>query len=176
MINNKSELRMQMIAIRKKISDKKKKSTIIVDKILNLDIYKKSKNVALYNSMLSEVDTSCLISKSYDKVILLPKIVDDKMIFVKINKNTKYHKSNIGVLEPIGDEYFGHIDLIIVPGVAFDREGNRLGFGKGFYDRYLTNTNIYKIGICFDDQIVNFLPHNKLDIKMNMIVTEKRVY
>ena len=76
-------------------------------------------------------------------------------------------------MEPIGEEYTGNIDLIIVPGVIFDREKNRLGYGKGYYDRYLSNKDIYKIGICFSDQVIDLLPSESHDIKMNIIITEK---
>ena len=171
---NKNELRKLMIIKRKNIPNKKELSTIIINKIFNLDIYKKSKIIALYNSLKDEVDTSLLIKEALkEKIVLLPRIINDEMIFIEINKNTKYEKSSIGVLEPIGKIYNGNIDLVIVPGVSFDRNRNRLGFGMGYYDKYLTNKNIYKIGICFDEQIVDLVPHKKHDVKMDMIITEK---
>ena len=174
---NKTKLRKELIQIRKSILNKKELSNIIMNKIINLDIYKEAKVIALYNSMVDEVDTSLLINESLkDKIVLLPKISYDKMIFIKVNKDTKYVKSSLGVLEPIGDEYLGEIDLIIVPGIAFDNNLNRLGFGMGYYDKYLNNKNIYKIGICFDEQIVNLVPTNDLDIKMDMVITENKVY
>ena len=171
---NKDELRKYMLIMRKGISDKEKISTIIVDKIINLDIYKKSKVIALYKSMLDEVNTSKLIKESLkSKVVLLPRVIGDKMIFVEINSKTSYKKSHIGVLEPIGNEYSGTIDLIIVPGLSFDKLGNRLGYGKGFYDRFLRDKSIYKIGICFNKQIYLGLPCDNYDIPMNLVITEK---
>ena len=169
----KEDLRKQMIIVRKNIQNKNKLSTVIVNKIFDLDIYQKSKTIALYNSLKSEVDTSILISELVNKVILLPKVINNKIIFIKIDKNTKYKKSRIGVLEPIGNEYLGNIDLIIVPGVAFDKKKNRLGFGMGYYDRYLNNKNIYKIGICFHEQLLDDIPNEIHDIKMDLILTEK---
>lgn len=173
---NKDELRKIVLDKRKRIINKKELSTIIVDKLINLDIYKKAKVIALYKSMINEVDTSYLINYSLDsKIVLLPRIINDRMFFIMINKTTKYTKSSIGVLEPIGDIY-NNIDLIIVPGVAFDSKFNRIGFGKGYYDKYLVDKNIYKIGLCFSDQIVDDVPNNNYDIKMDMIITENRVY
>ena len=173
---NKDIIRKQMLLKRKEINDKEKISTIIVDKIINLDIYKKSKVVALYNSLNNEVDTKYLINKSLkEKIVLLPRIIDNQIVFIEINNNTKYEKSNIGVLEPIGKEYLGNIDLIIVPGVSFDRKRNRLGFGMGYYDKYLYNKNIYKIGIGFNEQLIDELPVDKYDIKMDLIITEKEL-
>ncbi len=173
----KDELRKYLIEKRKEIINKKELSTIIVNKIIDLDIYKKAKVIALYKSMKDEVDTNFLISNSLkEKKVLLPRIINNQIHFIVINKNTLYEKSNIGVLEPLGEEYCGNIDLIIVPGIAFDKNLNRLGFGMGYYDKYLSNIDIYKIGICFDNQIVELVPTNDLDIKMDMIISENRVY
>lgn len=172
---NKDNLRKLMLERRKNILNKKELSTIIVNKLLDLDIYKNSRVIALYYSLCDEVDTKDLIIKSLDKTVLLPKVINDKMIFIKINKDTKYNKSNLGVLEPLGKEYLGNIDLIIVPGVSFDRERNRLGFGKGYYDKYLKDKDIYKIGICFNKQLTDTLPIDDYDIKMDLIITEKEL-
>ena len=73
-----------------------------------------------------------------------------------------YNKDNI---------YKGKIDLIIVPGVGFDQNNNRLGYGKGFYDHFLKNKNIFKIGICFKEQLLDEIPVNEYDIKMDLIIT-----
>ena len=174
---NKDELRKLMINKRKDILNKKELSTIIVDKLMNMDIYKKSRVIAIYNSLSSEVDTSYLINESLkEKIVLLPRIINDKMVFIIINKDTLYEKSRIGVMEPIGNIYDGIIDLIIVPGLAFDKNLNRLGFGMGYYDKYLSNNDIYKIGLCFDEQIVESVPVNELDIKMDMVITKDKTY
>ncbi len=173
---NKQELRKELLLKRKNILNKKELSTIIVNKVMNLDIYKEARVIALYHSLNDEVDTTYLINNSKGKRVLLPKVIGDEMIFIMINKDTKYYKSNFGVLEPIGDIYTGKIDLIIVPGLAFDKDLNRLGFGRGYYDKYLMNKDIYKIGICFDEQIVDEVPHNALDIKMDMVITKEKTY
>ena len=174
---NKDELRKLMINKRKDILNKKEISNIIINKIINLDIYKDATTIAIYNSLKDEVDTTYLIKESLsNKIVLLPRIIDNKMVFITINNNTKYIKSNLGVLEPIGDIYSDKIDLIIVPGIAFDNKLNRLGFGMGYYDKYLSNHDIYKIGICFDEQIVDSVPVNELDIKMDMIITKEKTY
>lgn len=172
---NKCDLRKEILNKRKNILNKKELSTIIVNKILDLDIYKESRVVALYNSLPSEVETKDLINKSLDKLLLLPKIINNEMVFIEIDNNTKYEKSSIGVLEPIGTIYNGPIDIIIVPGVAFDRELNRLGFGKGYYDKYLFNKEIYKVGICFSEQLIDTLPSDDHDIKMDLVITEKEL-
>ncbi len=173
----KDKLRKIMINKRKLIINKKELSKEIIKQLTNLDIYKKSKLIALYNSMDNEVDTSYLIELALtNKKVLLPRIIDDEIKFIMINNHTTYTMSNFRILEPIGEVYTGDIDLIIVPGLAFDKDLNRLGFGKGYYDKYLMNKDIYKIGLAFDEQIVDEVPHNELDIKMDMVITKNRVY
>ena len=174
---NKDEVRKLMINKRKDILNKKELSKIIIDKVISLDIYKDARVVAIYNSLKDEVDTTYLINEALsNKIVLLPSIINNEMVFIKINSNTKYNKGNLGILEPSGRVYLDNIDIMIVPGISFDRRGNRLGFGMGYYDKYLSNKDIYKIGICFNDQIIDLVPHNELDIKMDMVITENRVY
>ena len=157
----KDDIRKRMLLIRKNILGKKEKSTKIVEKIINLDLYKNAKVIAIYNSLPNEVDTSYLIKCSLgNKIVLLPKVINDKMIFIRVDKNTIYKKSAFKIYEPIGDEYLEKPNLIIVPGIAFDKSLNRLGYGKGYYDKYLGNNNVYKIGVCFENQIIDRLPCN----------------
>ena len=173
----KEELRKLMLIKRKEIINKKELSMIIINRLLELDIYQKARIIALYNSMSDEVDTSYLINEALkNRIVLLPRIINDKMEFIMVNKDTLYDKSNLGVREPIGEEYDKEIDLIIVPGVAFDYHLNRLGFGKGYYDKYLSNNDLYKIGLAFSEQIVDNVLSNELDIPMDMIITENKVY
>ena len=174
---NKEEIRKLLLIKRKKIINKKDLSTIIVNKIIDLDIYKESKVIALYNSLTDEVDTDFLIKESLkEKIVLLPKIINNKMLFIIINNKTKYQKSSFKVMEPIGEIYNGPIDLIIVPGIAFDEKLNRIGFGMGYYDKYLSNKAIYKIGICFEEQMVDLIPIDNFDIPMDMVITENKIY
>ena len=109
-------------------------------------------------------------------------MVNNELKFYKIKSlKEKFIKSNFGVEEPIENEinYINQKDigLIIVPGICFDKEKNRLGFGKGYYDRYLQNENINTIGICFEEQIVeNIIPTTEYDVAMKKIITDKKIY
>ena len=179
-MNEKELLRRKYINLRKLIEDKEIKSKIIIDKLNQLDEFKKARVIALYNSLKDEVHTDLLIKDSLkEKIVLLPKVEKDNIAFYQITKNEDLIKSSFNILEPIGDinklykkEY---IDLFIVPGICFDKNKNRLGFGKGYYDRYLCDKD-NTIGICYDEQIVNLLPTNKYDVKMKKIITDKRVF
>ena len=93
-----------------------------------------------------------------------------------------FEKSRFGVQEPFDETeniiFPEKIDLVIVPGLCFDKSKNRLGYGGGFYDRFLIKTKAVKIAICFDEQIIEngSLPVNKYDIKTDVIITDKRIF
>ena len=76
------------------------------------------------------------------------------------------------ILEPTGELCDGaeHMDVAVIPGMAFDREGHRLGRGKGYYDRFLNRVQTYKIGVCFDFQMMDQLPHDPHDVMMDEII------
>ena len=170
----KKEIRKEILYLRDNLEERYSKSMIIKDKIMNLDIYKNSNCIALYYSMKSEVDTKELIKESLElgKKVVLPRIINkNKMIFISVNRDTNYEKNSFGVLEPIGEEE-RDIDLIICPGVAFDKDNNRLGYGRGYYDKYLKDKDIYKIGICYKEQLVDKIDIDDFDIKMDMVITD----
>ena len=145
----KKELRTELTYLRDNLEDRYHKSMIIKDKILDLDLFKNSHDIALYYSMRSEVDTKELI-----------------------NECLKLKKNNYGVMEPIGDITSNSFDLMIIPALGFDKDNNRLGYGRAYYDNYLKNKDLYKIGIGFKEQIVNNIPVDKNDVKMDLVITD----
>lgn len=174
---NKIELRNKYKLIRKNISNKEEKSDIIINKILNLKEYKSAKTVALYYSLIDEVNTLKLIEKSLkEKITLLPRVINDnEMTFFLIENINDLEVGSFNIKEPTTNIEMNNIDLMIIPGICFDKNRNRIGFGKGYYDKYLCNHDIYKIGICFDEQIFpKMIESNINDIKMDLIITEKR--
>lgn len=181
---NKAELRTKYLQVRKELTQKEKKYKTIIAKIIETKEYQKSKVIALYKSLPSEVNLDELISYSLkqNKKVVLPKVVGNDLFFYEISSNEKLIKSNFGILEPLPNKdklvNKNQIDLVIVPGICFDKNKNRLGFGKGFYDRYLAHSNIYKIGVCFYNQVLadDTLPVNQFDIKMDKVITESEEY
>ena len=173
----KEELRKKFLLIRKNIIDKSNKSSIIMDKIINSEEYKKSKIIAIYKSLNSEVDTNDLIEYSLknNKIVVLPKVDGNILRFYKTDNKT-FIKSDFGIYEPIENEEINNIDLYIIPGICFDKYKNRIGFGKGYYDR-VNYGNSIKIGICFEEQVFNRkIKVNSCDIKMDKVITEKSIY
>lgn len=177
-MKSKQELRKEYIFIRNNIKNKDEKSAIIMKKIIEEEVYKKANVIALYKSLSSEVDTSKLIEYSFmqGKTVVLPKVVSNDLEFYKISSKEQLIRSEFGVEEPQGNKESlvlkEDIDLVIVPGVCFDKTGNRIGFGKGYYDRFLANTNMETIGICFEEQLVEKILEDKFDIKIKKVITD----
>ena len=131
--------------------------------------------VLLYHSLPDEVDTHGFIARWMDrKRLLLPVVHGDGLLLRQCSNATALAMGRYGIAEPQGQDFtdYAAIDLAVVPGVAFDRQGNRLGRGKGYYDRLLPHLpTAYKIGICFPYQLVNDIPTDAHDIRMDEIIT-----
>lgn len=184
MINQseKAEFRKLAKEIRQKI-DMKKISFVISDKLLNNEVYKSSKTIMSYYAKDLEVSINNFLAND-KKSWFLPALKystdlnEDFIVAVPYYYNkTKMIKGKFDIYEPeIKDEDFYkqiHLDLIIVPGLCFDKHGNRIGFGKGFYDRFLKlNPKSFKIGLCPKDCLVDNLPVDKWDCKVDLVLTE----
>ena len=157
------------------------KSSAIFTLIASMPEYQSAKGVLVYASFDNEVETGALIEelKKREVKIYLPVIISDTE-FVPGLITEETQKNRYGINEPMPIETAqkgsGKIDLAICPGVGFDRAGNRLGYGKGYYDRYLAGENIFKIGLAYELQLVEKLPSSKEDVLMDAVVTEKAVY
>ncbi len=151
----------------------------IIQNLQSLDCFKKANSVLSYWSMDDEVGTHNFnLSFVNEKKIYLPSIQGDMLLikrFTGLSDLVPIGKYQIP--EPIGAplEDINSIDLIIVPGVAFDRQLNRLGRGKGYYDKLLNDNQITKVGICFDFQLFNTIPYNLDDVKMTKIVSASEI-
>ena len=179
---NKIYLRKRFKFIRKQIKNKDEKSKTISKKVIENKAFLESNNIGIYSSLDDEVDTKYIIKYCLEnnKKIAFPKIEGDEMNFYYIDSINELKNASYGIKEPDTKEIANYLDLIIVPGICFDKEMNRIGFGKGYYDKYLSkmnnnnyNKNIYKIGICFKEQLLEkeIIDASKDDIKMDMIIT-----
>ena len=133
----------------------------------------KAKRVMLYSALPDEVQTQAFLEKWHlKKQIILPTVVGDDIIPVAYEKDTDFAVGDFNILEPQNEPYKGDFDLIVVPGVAFDRKGNRLGRGRGYYDRFLCqHLDVKRIGICFDFQLVDEIPTESFDIRMDEVIS-----
>lgn len=137
--------------------------------------FRAANTVLLYHSLKDEVDTHEFIKKwSREKRILLPVVKGDDLELRIYTGPQDMKIGAYGIEEPIGETFtdYAEIDFIAVPGVAFDREGNRLGRGKGYYDRLLPRIpSAFKAGICFPFQLIDQVPTEPFDICMDVIIT-----
>lgn len=132
--------------------------------------FQKAKIVMLYYPLWDEVDTREMIDKALDwgKRVILPTVVGDDIVPVEVTKETEWVKGPFDIMEPVAAPYGGEIDFILVPGVAFDENMNRLGRGKGYYDRFLCKRpDSYRLGVCFKFQMVAEVPVEPFDLPMN---------
>lgn len=178
-IMNKKEYRAKAGQIIKTIEDKDEKSIEICYKLK--PILEKYKKMALYAAMPTEANLDSLINHYCKRgfKVALPKIVEDEMLFFYIYGIDELQINNpkLPIREPVQIGLVkdpNEIDVMIIPGMLFDKNLNRLGHGKGYYDKYLKDYHGLKIGVCFDEQLLDEIPTDDLDIKMNMIITDKR--
>lgn len=186
--NLKNSLRKNMLIKRKNMSqqDVSAFSTKIMDKIMELPQFINCKSIMLYISFNNEVDTDKLATWCLNngKTVIAPYCIksSSKIIpFIINNLETDLTKSTFGIMEPKHDilmkANIENIDLIIVPGVVFDEACNRIGFGAGYYDRFLPMKakDTPTIGIAYDYQITDKVPAGVYDVPLNFIITEKRI-
>ncbi|MBQ8395094.1 MAG: 5-formyltetrahydrofolate cyclo-ligase [Clostridia bacterium] len=134
------------------------------------------KTAFVYLSFSSEAPTDKLIQRLKEEGIKVYCPVLEKKEMFTVEHGEDFTLSSYGIREPIGDRFDGDCDFAIVPLLAVDEEGNRLGYGGGYYDRYLrAHARTLKIGYCFDFQVISEVPTDSEDEKMQMIVTDKRL-
>lgn len=185
-MESKSKIRKRILNVRNNMSkeDVKKNSNAIMDKITSLDIYKHSKVVFIYMDFKNEVMTSNLIKRmlSEKKRVVIPYTdnINTVLIPSEITKESDLKQNSFGYFEPksILPVNIEEIDLVIVPGVVFDKNLNRIGFGKGYYDKILNRLkpSAKKVALAHDFQVLEDIPAEEHDVKMDMIITEKNIY
>lgn len=157
-----------------------KKSEIIKNKLFSLPEFEKAIYVMLYASLSEEVDTTRIIDEALEigKKVALPRCESPEKIVPKqiTDRRSDLEKGSYGIYEPKECQKnvkLEDIDLIVVPGIAFDKEQNRLGRGKGYYDKFLNELpgNKVTVGLAFDFQIVGNLPKDSHDIPVSKVIT-----
>lgn len=181
----KNELRKKYRTIRKnmKPDEKRIKDGKIYNAIINSKFYKNAETIICFISNSLEVDTHRLINKAIKdgKKVAVPKCINENgiMRFYYIKSMNDLEIGKFNLLEPCINRckrlknYKNSI--CIVPGFSFDPQGYRLGYGKGYYDRFLSKYNEIKIGICYNNCVSNKLPHGRFDVCVNYLFTEKYV-
>ncbi len=175
----KAQLRALMLKRRRKLSEEERKrfSEGIVDRIVGLSAFAQARNPVLFYPFDKEPDITPLFSHIMERVgsLILPKVVGDALELYRIKTTDSLSVGAFRILEPSEGEKVNvqEVDFILVPGVAFDKRGNRLGFGKGYYDKLLPKIKNPKVGVCYSFQIVDELPTDPWDVRVDLVVTEE---
>lgn len=180
-MTTKDLLRAQKLKQRDALTDGKEKSRQICRKLIGSEAFKRAKTVFVYISFRSEVDTSPVIDECFrqGKRVCVPVVrADGLMDAVSIQSFDGLTFNKYGIAEPADKSKTvkgGDIDLCVVPGSVFDLSLNRIGYGKGYYDRFLSGADMVKAAFAFDCQIADNLPAESFDIKMDCVITETRI-
>lgn len=151
-------------------------SSAVCSHVLRLPQWQEARVVMLYCALPDEVDVSALIAQAWreGKQVLLPKVTGEAEMEARaVGPDTSFSTGAFGISEPTGSAFqdFSSLDLVIVPGMAFDISGNRLGRGKGYYDRFLSGApHACKLGVCFPYQLVEVVPTGCHDCRMDTVV------
>ena len=180
----KSQLRKQIAAIRKSLSEEtvSLNSRHIVERILKLEPFQKAETIALYMAFGGEVELSPLFSICWElyKRTCIPVFNEQTKIYemAEITAETKFKTGNYDIKEPENAHRIpmNAIDLMLVPGVAFSTDGKRIGRGGGYYDRLLKGYQGTAVGVAFDEQIVAEIPCEAHDLPVDYIVTPSKIF
>ncbi len=155
------------------------KSEDVMRRLKGLDEYRKARSVMTYVSLKDEVDTRSFLrdpEPNEEKTLLIPFIDEDRIKAARFTGIEHLAPGRYKILEPKEKrEHDGHPDLVIVPGIAFDERGGRLGHGKAYYDAFLKDSPAVKVGLTFEDLLVHAVPAEDHDVPMDFVITEQRV-
>ncbi len=177
----KKVIRKQVFARRAEHTDEQivKMSSIVAEKVINLPVFQEAKEIYAYVDYNHEVSTRPIIEAAWKagKKVAVPKVVGKDMVFYQLESFDQLEPGYFNIPEPARGEIVDwEYPLMIMPGVAFDNQRHRVGYGGGFYDRFLEVHNIPKVAIAFEFQMMEEVPVEPTDILPDAVVTEKQVY
>jgi len=184
----KEDIRKKILSLRDSLTEEEmeSKSELIQENLFNLPEFKKAKTILFYVSTRNEVKTEQMIKSALKQgkrvVIPLSDMKGRKLILSELKDFDKeLETGTFNILEP-KKEFFRlvspeEIDFIIVPGIAFDKDGDRIGYGMGFYDKFLNSLKkrIPTVGLAYEFQVVDDIPADDKDVTVDKIVTEKKI-
>jgi len=181
----KRSLRQQVLAQRLALSPEEwqESSLLAQQNLIALEEFARAECIALYAPFRNEADTARIAASALmsGKRVLYPAVCGEHLVFRQVEEPAHLEQGSFGILEPCPagiDHQADEADLIVVPGVAFDESGHRLGYGKGFYDRFLRHPGriAHLVGLCHDFQLIaGDIPAERHDIRMEIIVSDRRI-
>ncbi|WP_269542934.1 5-formyltetrahydrofolate cyclo-ligase [Cerasicoccus fimbriatus] len=180
-MSSKAALRHLALARRSALhpEEREERDFKIMQRLLSLKDFTSAGCVLFYVSFGSEVDTHDMMNRSFGgKTVLAPRVDGDNLHLHELTSLDDLKPGAYGILEPDASLPVldpAKVDIIIVPGAAFDLRGHRIGYGKGYYDRLLNNVDALKIGLAYDRQMVEQVPDEPHDIPVDIIITNERM-
>lgn len=182
--DEKNLIRKQMKQLRADMTrtERFEKSMQIFEQLIAVPEFKRADRIYTYVSMDNEIDTIMLIdySLSLEKRVFVPRVSGKDMEFYEISDISELNPGYMGIYEPDinGKEPdYSRTGFMCMPGLAFDKSYNRIGYGGGFYDRYLSVENkLYKAALAYEAQLLESIPAQDGDVRPDMIVTEESIY
>lgn len=182
--DEKNLIRKQMKQLRADMTrtERFEKSMQIFEKLITVPEFKRADRIYTYVSMDNEIDTIMLIdySLSLEKRVFVPRVSGKDMEFYEISDISELNPGYMGIYEPDingREPDYSRTGFMCMPGLAFDKSHNRIGYGGGFYDRYLSVENkLYKAALAYEAQLLESIPAQDGDVRPDMIVTEENIY
>jgi len=172
----KRELRRKYLNIRKRVLDKSCKDDLIFNKVISDERVLLARDILIYVSFEDEVDTRRLINYFLDngKNVYVPRVCEKEMDFYRIDSFNDLVEGYKNILEPVGNEKISDFSkvLCITPGVCFNRYGYRIGYGGGFYDRFLSRSGVFSIGVCYKECLCDLEFNEEHDVAVNRVITD----
>lgn len=184
MVTSKVDIRKEKLRFRRRLSEAEINdlNKEIFSRVINFDEFKLTNNILIYSDYNNEVHTKKIIETALKdrKSVYLPKVLGDEMEFYEIDDFDGLQVSSQGILEPtnsVCSQFNGNeFALVLVPLSAFDRNGNRIGYGGGYYDKYLSKHIVgTKVGLAYSFQETEYIDAEETDIKLDYVITEKEV-
>lgn len=176
----KKRIRKEIATLKKTLSPGEKvlRSAAILEQVEQLPEFEKAETVLLYYSLPDEVQTESFLNKWTGKKVLVLPVVDGEDLILKEYAPGKTGRGHMSINEPVGTAVIdpSQIEFAVIPGVAFDAACNRLGRGRGFYDRLLPQIKCKTAGVGYHLQLVEEIPVEAFDKPLDMVITEERLY
>ena len=173
----KDELRKKYLSIRNNITGREVKDRLIYNKVINHDAVKEAKAILIYVSYNNEVDTLRIIDYFLNKKeIAVPRVEKGIINFYYIKSLSELKKGRFNILEPVTSNMVTEFrnTVCITPGVCFANNLYRIGYGGGYYDKFFQHKDIYKIGLAYQECIIENIDYDKYDIRMDEVITDKK--
>lgn len=179
----KRELRARVRALRDAVPEERREAMAraVEARLFALPELARARSVLVFSSFGSEVPTARILTRlaGEGRLVALPRLAGEELEVRAYRPGDPVARAPFGALEPVGGELIPpeELDVVVVPGLAFDRRGYRVGYGGGYFDRFLPRTrpDALRVGICFHLQLVEEVPHGPGDVPVDAVVTDREV-